>query len=148
MVYSVNMSREKKLAKKLSRTQGLDTPFNDQVSQDSDWIPSAQEIDTGIFQFDMRPKRVGGMAGRTITSPSALVAQAESKWAQTNGRYNNDIGLVTPFTMPQYGRTAARIVDPKVVKNINSANWEQKGPTGKLAQPQKTKGRSGPVKGR
>ena len=149
MVYSVNMSREKKLAKKLSRTQGLDNSWDDRLRQNPEFVQESKEIDNGIYENESRPFRAGGIAGRTMKDPVALMAQAESKWAQRNGRYSTGYNqAITIFTDPQYGRTSNRIVDPNTIKKINRANWDQEGPSGKLAQPQKTKGKSGPTKNR
>ena len=147
MVYSVNMSREKKLSKK--KPQGmLGNSWDDTIRQDPEFVQESIEIDNGIYMNESRPFRAGGIAGRAMKSPRALMAQAESKWAQYNGRYNDGYGVITSFTDPSFGRTSNRIVDPLITKKINSANWDQEGPSGKLAQPQKTKGKSGPAKKR
>jgi hypothetical protein len=141
------MSREKKLAKKKPQRM-LGSQWDDAARNDPEFVQESIGIDDNIYMNESRPFRAGGAAGRAMKSPRALMAQAESKWAQTNGRYNDRYGVITPFTDPSFGRIANRIVDPLTVKKINSANWDQKGPTGKLAQPQKTKGKSGPSKNR
>ena len=141
------MSKEKKLSKK--KPQGmLGSPWDDATRNDPEFVQESIEIDDGIYMNESRPFRAGGAAGRAMKSSRALMAQAESKWAQYNGRYNDGYGVITSFTDPSFGRTSNRIVDPLTVKKINSANWDQKGPSGKLAQPQKGKGKSGPSKNR
>jgi hypothetical protein len=104
--------------------------------------------DTGGNEF--RPKRAGGAGGRLMKSPRALRMQGEAKWAEYGGRYENDLGVMTPWTKPKFGRTNPILPSwqSKNIVDFNHPSYSAKGPSGKLASKRKTKGKSGPTKKR
>ena len=121
----------------------------DKYWDDNDIVKGDEYYGDGMVGTDFRPKRAGGAGGRLMKSPRALRMQAEAKWAERGGRFENSYGVQTPYTKPQYGRTNPNL-GPFVNRNKNGTPFGggPQGPTGKLASKKKTNGKSGPTKKR